>query len=529
LSPNPIAKIVIENFQSHKKTEITPAPNGQLTVLTGPSDAGKTAIIRALRWLLYNIPQGTDFIRHGASFARVTAEYASGYKVIRERSRRGYNRYIIIDPAGERQVYEGFGNNVPLEVQLVTGVRPVIIGDMEFNLNISEQLDGPFLGKSVSAGARAKVLGKLAGTEEVDHAAKNLATDLYRKRQDEKRLAAEVQELEEKIRAYDYLDALGDRIAGVNLSLAQLKTDIELLEKLKKLAAAINETRELGNNMLFYITALTEHLEIIEPLLETVGQDITNRDRLKKLHIALFETRTALSRTKQTLADTAGADAAAGLVSRVERDHENLVRFQELVQKSNRNHTAVRHAKAIIEATKDAHLVDALIEDTWKTVYQYLRLTDLNEYLGDVQNRLQCAARILNITGPVHRLAELIIQVEQNVELFRKLLLLKNRLAVLNEGVNLIQRDLDATAQVDVIATLIMETNDQLNLLIKLSNKSSQLNIAKDMARIRGNDCNTITEHIKCAQQKYIDLLTSYGICPTCGSNVSPKKLKEVI
>jgi RNA polymerase-binding transcription factor DksA len=156
-------------------------------------------------------------------------------------------------------------------------------------------------------------------------------------------------------------------------------------------------------------------------------------------------------------------------------------------------------------------------------------LIDLNEHLGDAQNRLQCAAKILNITGPVHRLAELIIQVKQNVELFRKLLVLKNRLAVLNEGVDLIQRDLNTTAQVDVITTLIMETNNQLNLLIKLSNKSSQLNIAKNMARIRGNDCNTITEHIKCAQQKYIDLLTSYGICPTCGSNVSPEKLKEVI
>ena len=154
---NTMKRLIIENFQSHKKTVVEFAPVGELTVIVGPSDTGKTVIIRALRWLLYNQPQGMEFVRTGASFARVTLEYESGHKVIRERT-VSTNRYKIVYPDREGpEVFEGFGNSVPLEVQEITGVRPVRIGDENFLLNLSEQLDGPFLGtKQISSPARAK-------------------------------------------------------------------------------------------------------------------------------------------------------------------------------------------------------------------------------------------------------------------------------------------------------------------------------------------------------------------------------------
>ena len=47
------------NFQSHLNTVIELHPG--LNILVGESDQGKTAIIRALRWLFYNEPRGTGF------------------------------------------------------------------------------------------------------------------------------------------------------------------------------------------------------------------------------------------------------------------------------------------------------------------------------------------------------------------------------------------------------------------------------------------------------------------------------------
>ena len=60
-----LKRIIIENFQSHKLTEIIPGGPGQMTVIVGQSRQGKTAIFRALKWLFNNSPDGVEFIRWG--------------------------------------------------------------------------------------------------------------------------------------------------------------------------------------------------------------------------------------------------------------------------------------------------------------------------------------------------------------------------------------------------------------------------------------------------------------------------------
>src|SRR3989304_399576 len=146
-----ISSLEILNFQSHAHTEVTFAPAGQLTVLVGESDAGKTACIRALKWLLFNQPDGIDFIRVGASMARVTVTLANGARITRERS-KSVNRYLLDVPGQEEKKFEGFGRGaVPLEIIEACGIKMVSIGDLELNLNLGSQLEGPFLGSSVSA------------------------------------------------------------------------------------------------------------------------------------------------------------------------------------------------------------------------------------------------------------------------------------------------------------------------------------------------------------------------------------------
>jgi hypothetical protein len=210
--------------------------------------------VRALRWLLYNIPQGLDFIQVGKHMATVAIELADGTKIARERS-KSVNRYRIAKPGASPVTLvtlEGFGNAVPVEVQELTGVRNVTIGDLEFTLNLSEQLDGPFLGnKAISGPARAKVLGKLAGTEEVDEAQRILGTDLYRAGQDEKRLLSEIEALDAKIREYDYLLALAERIAKLESLLQVVREAQDRLAKLEfasqKLAGIQNQRAQALN------------------------------------------------------------------------------------------------------------------------------------------------------------------------------------------------------------------------------------------------------------------------------------------
>lgn len=284
-----IKSIELQNFQSHHSTHIEPAPPGQLTVITGPSDSGKTAIIRALKWLLYNQPAGADFMRTGASMVRISVKFADGNIVTRERT-AATNRYKILQPGAEKpEVFEGFGATVPLEIQEITGVRTVKIADLDLMLNLSEQLDGPFLGqKSISSPARAKILGKLAGTEEIDVAATETGRDLYRRNQDEKRLAAEIEGLAARIEEFAWIEELGERIAALENLAARIKEQRELLVTLEEKRAELLRIQTEMNaaqkilrrwNVLPAIEAAVKGAEVAAvrcKTLKTLGVKLTN-------------------------------------------------------------------------------------------------------------------------------------------------------------------------------------------------------------------------------------------------------------
>lgn len=55
-------KLRIQNFQAHKDTTIE---FDCITTIVGPSDIGKSAVLRALKWVAKNEPKGTSFVRDG--------------------------------------------------------------------------------------------------------------------------------------------------------------------------------------------------------------------------------------------------------------------------------------------------------------------------------------------------------------------------------------------------------------------------------------------------------------------------------
>ena len=125
---------------------------------------------------------------------------------------------------------------MPLEVRQITSVDEVEIGEgLTINLNMAEQLDAPFLGgKSTSGTARAKVLGNLPGTEEVDLAGKLLGTDLYRWRRDKESHEKAIIENKAKLQGYEYLPGLKAKVNKLTGIIAAVKADTERRDKLEQ-------------------------------------------------------------------------------------------------------------------------------------------------------------------------------------------------------------------------------------------------------------------------------------------------------
>lgn len=113
-------KLSVSNFQIHK-TNTVDIPEGETTYLEGDSDTGKSAMLRAIRWLCENKPDGGSFVtfktQRGTTSA-VRLEF-DGHVVERERG-KSKNVYRL-----DGETFEGsFGRSVPELIQKVLNLSP---------------------------------------------------------------------------------------------------------------------------------------------------------------------------------------------------------------------------------------------------------------------------------------------------------------------------------------------------------------------------------------------------------------------
>jgi exonuclease SbcC len=156
-----IHSLRLQNFQSHKDTKLEFSPG--VNVIAGPSDSGKTAILRALHWLVNNRPSGDAFRSWWGGTTSVTLK-TKKRKIVREKGSKS-NQY----QRGEEQ-YKAFGQDVPERISQALKFSPI---------NTQFQMDAPFL-LSLSPGEVAKQLNAVARLDVIDRALSSL-TGMVRK------------------------------------------------------------------------------------------------------------------------------------------------------------------------------------------------------------------------------------------------------------------------------------------------------------------------------------------------------------
>lgn len=146
----------IYNFQNHTVRKLRFSP--ECTTIIGPSDAGKSGSLRALRWLATNSPGGDSFIRYGTTEVRVIA-YVDGRTITRVRG-KSINEYMLDD-----EKFVAFGTDVPEPIKQVLQV-----GDQNFQ----DQLD-PVFWLQLTAGEVSRQLNNIVDLSIIDKAMGNIA------------------------------------------------------------------------------------------------------------------------------------------------------------------------------------------------------------------------------------------------------------------------------------------------------------------------------------------------------------------
>ena len=179
---NHITHASIKGFQSHVDTEID--FSDRVNIITGSTNSGKSALIRAIRWVLRNKPRGDAFINHQFAKAgqqcEVSLHFSNGVIITRSKGSKKGNKYKIEREGKEPEVYSGFGDEIPVEVIAAHGIDITDFGEnIKLDLNFGGQLDAPFL-LSESPRTPAVVFGHLIGLETTDAATRLTSTQKRR-------------------------------------------------------------------------------------------------------------------------------------------------------------------------------------------------------------------------------------------------------------------------------------------------------------------------------------------------------------
>lgn len=153
----PLTSLTLKFFQKHKHQQIQFGPG--VNALVGKTGAGKSALLRAIRWICLNDPAGDEFV-HWESDGCCGILEVDGRKIVRRRG-KGVNSYKL-----DKKEFKAFASTVPPEI-----FNFLKIGEYQFQ----GQLDPP-LWFMLTPGQVSKELNQIINLGQIDDAMSLIAS-----------------------------------------------------------------------------------------------------------------------------------------------------------------------------------------------------------------------------------------------------------------------------------------------------------------------------------------------------------------
>jgi hypothetical protein len=241
-----IKRITIENYMAHKHTTLELGPG--VTVLTGPNNTGKSAVVEAIRSVAQN-PAPQHVIRHGAARALVRVELDSGEIIEWVRS-KGNTVYHLYRPGPDDrggdladEVYAKFGRTPPddirnlLRLDLVdteSGAVDIHIGNQRYPIFLLDQ-SGSQAASFFAASTEAEYLLRM-------QQALKSRTDHSKSRR--KELLVERTQLDQELECYGPLDSIAQEVTRAEVLHAAIIALQQSLPAMEHTIAVLEQTRQ---------------------------------------------------------------------------------------------------------------------------------------------------------------------------------------------------------------------------------------------------------------------------------------------
>lgn len=245
-----IKKITINNFQSHESSELKLSEG--VNVIVGSSDSGKSAILRALKWVIYGKPRGDAFCSWWGGKTSVNIEFDDCSV---SRSKEGNdNKYILLDSDENKKVFTAFGNDIPAEITNALNID---------DINFQKQGDAPFLISNTS-GEVAAHFNRMANLEQIDNSVRYIQSEIN---STEQSIKTKKQDYDEKVIQYkklNYIDAIENMVSDIE-TLENKKIKVSNgITKISAFIASINSIDDEVSNLQYVVKADNAINDIVE-------------------------------------------------------------------------------------------------------------------------------------------------------------------------------------------------------------------------------------------------------------------------
>lgn len=473
-----IKKIELHNFQSHEYTEIE--FDRGLNVILGNSDVGKTAILRAIKWALYNEPKGDYFIRQGEKEVSVKVTFSNGVVVERAKT-PSKNSYFLVDSSGNEMRFEGFGIDVPKEITDVTNMYKVPLDNSNNKtiLNIAEQLDGPFL-LNEQASLRASAIGRLIGVNYVDDALRNVVRDNKRTNQEIVELRKNKEDLKEQLDEFSYIRDYKEKyekITKIRNKIKNLQDRLELSSKLKENLDKNKIELEETSNLVEKFKSLNK-LEILIPNLENF---ILKKNNFENYLNKVVKTDSEIDLINNNLNKLKSLDDLSLRVSKISENKNSLSIYENLYDKYKKN---IRELSEVNNALKN-----------------YKNNDEIQRISENLENKMVFYSKIYGYRADLN-----------NVD---------SKLALGNNYI----KNFDNNEKIDFISKSIEDKYKNLKKLkdIKENFKDLSLKIFET-----NNELKNLDENIRDCTASYEKTILDLGVCPFCYSKIDDQSIEHI-
>lgn len=322
--------IKVRNFQIWKKLFLR-FDEDSITCIVGKTDHGKSTIIRVLRWVFLNEPDGTDFFSWGTDFCKVTIGI-DGHVITRQKG-KGTNLYIL-----DGKEFKAFKSGVPEEIQQILKVD---------SINFQLQLDSPFWFLQ-SPGMVSRELNRIIDLSIMDLSLSNISSDVRAARSIVTVSESRLSSLLKQKKTLRWIRKADTKLKVIESIQEQINTDEEQYTDLYGVLLKLRQLKKKKK----LIRKAVENGEGIIVLVNQVQDDETQQDVLRNLIKKLKKADKFLT---TPIPDFKPIEEAKQDYDRVA---ESFTKLQLLVQRAQTVGEELCQAKeSAIDAEKKFHLL----------------------------------------------------------------------------------------------------------------------------------------------------------------------------